>query len=332
MAISLVTGGAGFIGAHVAKKCLRRGDHCVILDDLSGGFEENIPEGCTFIRGSIADASLVNKLFASFKFDYVYHMAAYAAEGLSHFIRRFNYTNNIIGTVTLVNAAVNSKNVKRFVFTSSIAVYGSAQVPMLEATTPVPEDPYGIAKYASELDIKAAAHMFDLPYTIFRPHNVYGEGQNIGDRYRNVVGIFINRAMQGMALPVFGDGLQTRAFTYVDDIIPQIVDCVSNDRAVNRTFNIGSEQPYTVLDVARAVSLAFGGDLPVEHLHHRNEVVHAFSSNELCASVFGASHSTPLNEGVRKMALWAISNGVKSTRSFNGIEIMSRLPQGWEAE
>src|SRR6476620_795770 len=155
---SLVTGGAGFIGSHVAKHCLEMGHEVVVLDDLSGGFVDHLPDNVTFIEGTINDENLVNQLFAEHKFDYVYHLAAYAAEGLSHFIRRFNYTNNLIGSINLINASVNHK-VKCFVFTSSIAVYGKGQLPMTEDLVPMPEDPYGVSKYAVELDLKAAHEM-----------------------------------------------------------------------------------------------------------------------------------------------------------------------------
>ncbi|MFM7057800.1 MAG: NAD-dependent epimerase/dehydratase family protein, partial [Planctomycetota bacterium] len=196
----LVTGGAGFLGSHLTRHLLSEpsfeGMQIVVLDDLSGGFLENVPESSRvhFVEGSIADPELIERLFRENTFAYVFHLAAYAAEGLSHFIRRFNYTNNLIGSVNLINAAVRH-NVQHFVFTSSIAVYGSGQVPMRESMLPQPEDPYGIAKLAVELDLKAAHEQFGLNWTIFRPHNVYGEFQNIGDRYRNVVGIFMNRIM-----------------------------------------------------------------------------------------------------------------------------------------
>ena len=169
MPTSLVTGGAGFIGSHVAKHCLALGHDVVVLDDLSGGFEDNVPAGADFCRGSITDVRVIQELFAEHKFDYVYHLAAYAAEGLSHFIRRYNYENNVLGTINLVNAAVNAETVKRFVFTSSIAVYGAAQNPMTESTTPMPEDPYGVAKYACEMDLRAAHEMFGLNYTDLPP-------------------------------------------------------------------------------------------------------------------------------------------------------------------
>src|SRR5262245_14871548 len=155
MPVSLVTGGAGFIGSHVAEHLVEMGHQVVVLDDLSGGFADNVPKEAAFVRGSILDRELIETLFQEHNFAYVYHLAAYAAEGLSHFIRRFNYHNNLVGTMNLVNESARC-GVKCFVFTSSIAVYGSAPVPMTEATTPQPEDPYGIAKYAVELDLMAA--------------------------------------------------------------------------------------------------------------------------------------------------------------------------------
>src|SRR5205807_4840855 len=154
------------------------GHDVVVLDDLSGGFADNVDGRARLVEGSITDHELVDGLVASEGPDHVFHLAAYAAEGLSHFIRRFNYTNNVIGSINVINAAVRAETVERFVFTSSIAVYGPAQTPMTEDVVPEPEDPYGIGKYAVELDLAAAKRMFGLDYTVFRPHNVYGELQN----------------------------------------------------------------------------------------------------------------------------------------------------------
>jgi len=192
---SLVTGGAGFIGSHLTDELISLGHRVIVLDNLSGGFIRNINKKAIFVRGSINNTKLLNKLFNKYHFDFIYHLAAYAAEGLSPFIRRFNYQNNLIGSINLINLSIKHK-IKRFIFTSSIAVYGSNQVPMVETLTPQPEDPYGISKYAVELDLIAANKMFGLEYVIFRPHNVYGERQNHGDPYRNVLGIFINNIMQ----------------------------------------------------------------------------------------------------------------------------------------
>src|ERR1700685_4247965 len=230
MPTSLVTGGAGFMGSHVAENLLNMGHEVVVLDDLSGGFEENVPKRATFVRGTILDHELVDRLFDRHSFQYVYHLAAYAAEGLSHFIKRFNYSNNLIGSVNLINASVNH-GVKCFVFTSSIAVYGAGQSPMSEDMIPVPEDSYGISKLAVEQELRVSHEMFGLDYVVFRPHNVYGERQNIGDRYRNVVGIFMNQLLRGEPMTMFGDGNQQRAFSHIEDVAPLIAASVDYPEA-----------------------------------------------------------------------------------------------------
>src|SRR5450759_2239010 len=232
----LITGVAGFIGSHVADHCLRQGFDVVGVDDLSGGFLENVPQGVDFRLGSVTDVAFVERLWLSQRYDYVFHLAAYAAEGLSHFIRRFNYETNLIGSINLINLSVLHE-IRCFVFTSSIAVYGRNQLPMTEELTPQPEDPYGVSKYAVELDLRAARHQFGLDYVVFRPHNVYGAHQNIGDKYRNVIGIFMNQILQGKPLTIFGDGTQTRAFSYIDDVAPVIARSVSNPKAYGEVFN-----------------------------------------------------------------------------------------------
>src|SRR5712664_1743924 len=257
MSTSLVTGGAGFIGSHVADELLSRGHKVIVLDDLSGGFEDNVPSGASFVNGSILDTELIDRLFDRHHFTYVYHLAAYAAEGLSHFIKRFNYNNNLIGSVNLINASVNY-GVRCFVFTSSIAVYGAGQSPMTEQMLPLPEDSYGIAKVAVENELKVTHEIFGLDYVIFRPHNVYGERQNIGDRYRNVVGIFMNQLMKGEPMTIFGDGQQQRAFTHIDDVAPILSVSVEVAGARNEIFNVGADVPYTVSDLARTVAAAMG--------------------------------------------------------------------------
>ena len=326
---SLVTGGAGFIGSHVAKHCLKLGHEVVVLDDLSGGFADNVPPGAVFREGSDTDAGLIAELFRQHRFDYVYHLAAYAAEGLSHFIRAYNYQNNVLGTVNLLNASVNAETVRRFVFTSSIAVYGAAQNPMTEATAPTPEDPYGVAKYACELDLRAAHEMFGIDYTVFRPHNVYGEHQNIGDRYRNVIGIFMNQIMQGQPMTMFGDGSQTRAFTHVDDVGPIIARCVDVSASANEVFNIGAETPTSVRDLAGVVARTFGVEPEIRCLEARKEVVDAFSTSEKLQSVFGRQTYIPLAEGVARMAAWAKAKGPRTTAPFTGIEVLKNLPASW---
>jgi UDP-glucose 4-epimerase len=324
----LITGGAGFIGAHVSRELLKLGQKVVILDDLSGGFEENIPQNALFIKGSITDTRLLEDLFQTHQFDYVYHLAAYAAEGLSHFIRRFNYENNLMGSINLINESVKHK-VKCFVFTSSIAVYGKGQLPMSENLTPLPEDPYGIAKLAVEQDLKCAHEMFGLEFIIFRPHNVYGEYQNLGDKYRNVVGIFMNQLMQGNPLTIFGDGSQSRAFSYVGDIAPTIANSVNVPAAKNQLFNIGADAQFTVAELAKEVCKVMGKEGQIRYLEARNEVAHAYSSHEKATAIFGTSKITSLPEGLKKMADWALRTGSKKSSVFSNIEIKEKIPAIW---
>ena len=310
METCLVTGGAGFIGSHVAKNLIDRGYKVIVLDDLSGGFMDNVPSKAEFIEGTITNKSLINEVVKQQKIDFIFHLAAYAAEGLSHFIKRFNYENNLIGSINLINAAVNY-NVRCFVFTSSIAVYGTAQLPMTEDMTPKPEDSYGIAKYAVELELKETHEMFGLNYIIFRPHNVYGEHQNIGDRYRNVIGIFMNQLMNDKNMTIFGDGLQTRAFTYIDDVAPVIAKSIEVKNSYNEVFNIGADKAYTVNELAKIVAKKFKKEFKIDYLEQRKEVVHAFSDHKKLENIFGNNPKIRLEEGIEKMAKWALKVGPK---------------------
>jgi len=327
----LVTGVAGFIGSHVAARALKLGARVTGVDDLSGGFMSNVPEGTNFVRASVMDHRELADIWQIHgPFDYVYHLAAYAAEGLSHFIRRFNYQNNVIGSVNIINECLRHE-VKCLVFTSSIAVYGANQLPMTEDLTPSPEDPYAISKYAVELDLAAAQRLFGLNYIIFRPHNVYGEGQNIGDPYRNVVGIFMNQVMRGQPLTIFGDGTQTRAFSYIDDVAPVIAQSPFQPAVYNQVFNIGADQPCSVLELARTLCDAFGTKTDIRFLPARKEVEHAFADHSRVRTAFGLGNPTPLYIGVARMASWALKTGPRPPTPFAAIEVDRELPPSWRA-
>lgn len=331
MSTVLVTGAAGFVGSHVCDHLIESGYKVVALDDLSGGFADNVNPRAKFVEGSVNDAALVNDLFAEHQFAYVFHLAAYAAEGLSHFIRSFNYRNNLIGSINLINASINAGTVKCFVFTSSIAVYGANQLPMREDNTPQPEDPYGIAKFAVEQDLKSAHEMFGLNYIIFRPHNVYGERQNIGDPYRNVVGIFMNQIMQGKKLTIFGDGMQTRAFSHIDDVAPVIAKSIEIPEAYNEVFNIGADTPYTVKELATLVCDAFEVKEQIDFLEARNEVVHAYSSHDKVHQYFGnLIKNITLKEGIDRMVKDAKAKGPRQGAKFKNIEVEKNMPPAWK--
>jgi UDP-glucose 4-epimerase len=324
----LVTGVAGFIGSHVAEQLLRRGHEVVGVDDLSGGFTDNVPKGTVFVEGTVLDAALLARLFGEHRITHVFHLAAYAAEGLSHFIRRFNYTNNVVGSMNVLNEAVKAE-VRCFVFTSSIAVYGAAQTPMREALKPEPEDPYGIAKYAVEMDLKAARHMFGMDSIVFRPHNVYGERQHIGDRYRNVIGIFMNQLMRGEPMSIFGDGTQTRAFSYIGDVAPLIADAIDVPGALNQTFNVGADESTTVNELATLVATAMGKEPRIKHLEARNEVLHAVADHSKVSQLFGYRAQWTLERGLEQMAEWARRVGPREPSRRAAVEVDRNLPQSW---
>ncbi|MBF0216288.1 MAG: NAD-dependent epimerase/dehydratase family protein [Candidatus Omnitrophica bacterium] len=328
MAAILVTGGAGFIGSHVSDELIKKGHKVVAIDDLSGGFRENVSKDAVFLEGTVLDQVFIKYLFDRYQFDHVFHLAAYAAEGLSHFIKRFNYSNNLIGSVNLINASVIHK-VKCFIFTSSIAVYGKNQLPMDENMVPRPEDPYGIAKYAVEQELRVSKEMFGLDYIVFRPHNVYGEKQNIGDKYRNVIGIFMNQIMLDKPMPIFGDGSQTRAFSYIADIAPLIAGSIEEPSARGEIFNIGAEKPYTVLELANTAAKAMGVRANIVHLKERSEVRHAYCDHSKARKFLGEHAATTLEDGIGRMAEWAKRVGPRKSKIFADIEITENLPESW---
>lgn len=318
----------GFVGSHVADHCLALGMEVVGIDDFSGGTSDNVPKGVEMVIGDLRDASLVRSLWDRGPFNCIYHLAAYAAESLSHYIRRFNYENNLLASVNLLNEAVQHET-EMFVFASSSAVYGQSSGPFTELVLPRPFDPYGIAKYAFEMDLQAAHRLFGIEYIIWRPHNIYGERQNIVDHYRNVVGIFMNQVLQGEAMTVVGDGLQSRAFSHVDDVAPWIARSPLIPAARNEIFNIGADTSHTVLELAERVAAALGQECRIRHLLARLEPSHLRVDHAKFRRIFEAPEAVCLEEGVRKMAAWARGLKHRPTARFEGIEILRNLPEHW---
>ncbi|WP_164103755.1 NAD-dependent epimerase/dehydratase family protein [Candidatus Laterigemmans baculatus] len=330
---AIVTGVAGFIGSHVADRLLARGYRVLGIDDLSGGFRENVPAAVDF--EPLSCNAPLDDLFKAYRPDAVFHLAAYAAEGLSHHIPHFNYQNNVLGTVNVL-AASQRAAAGHFVFTSSIAVYGhpTGGGAFREADACHPCDPYGIAKLACEQQIRAAHDYFGGPtYTLFRPHNVYGPRQNIADLYRNVVGIFMRCGLQGEPFPIFGDGSQTRSFSYITPVAEAIAAAATEPAAKNQTFNIGGDQPTSVAELATAVAEVLGVERKIATLEPRNEVQHAHADHEKAARVFpeALGESVELREGLQRMAAQVRTAPIPSpTPCPAPIELPARLPPRWQ--
>ena len=231
-----------------------------------------------------------------------------------------------------------------FVFTSSIAVYGSIfddqlkvadskaeSSPVAEDIKPAPEDPYGISKYAFELDLKAAHELFGIDFVIFRPHNVYGPHQNMFDKYRNVVGIFINQIFHDRPLTVFGDGEQTRAFSYISDVAPVIADGPLVAKARNEIFNVGADTPYTVNVLSDEIKDALGKpDHPIKKEPARLEVVNAVSNHDKVKAYFGVPEAVSLKDGLAKTITWYKDQGsMFKPVEFESVEIIENMPPSW---
>lgn len=324
----LVTGAAGFIGSHVTDILIDQGHNVIALDDLSGGFEENVNPKAEFVKTNLMEAEVVDKVIRENSVDTVYHIAAYAAEGLSPFIKRFNYENNLISSVNLLNSSIRH-GVKTFLFTSSMAVYGGQTPPFHEGLPRMPKDSYAIAKASVENEIEICHEMWGLDYVIIRPHNVYGERQNISDPYRNVIGIFMNRIMHGQPPLIYGDGEQTRAFSYIGDVASCIARAPFVKKALGQIINLGAADPFTINKLAEVVLEVMGSDLKPVHVPKRHEVKHAFCTTDKSVKILGYKTNFSLEAGVKRMADWAKKVGPQKPQVWDEYEIYKNIPPYW---
>lgn len=325
----LITGVAGLIGSQFANYLLNSVDNIEIvgIDNLSGGYIDNVPERINFQKMDLIRNNIEN-IFKNYKIDYIYHFAAWAAEGASPFMRQFNYETNVIATVRLINMAIKY-NVKRFIFTSSMAVYGHGNPPFDEKDIPKPVDPYGISKYAVELDLQVANEQHKLEYCIIRPHNVYGINQNIWDNYRNVLGIWIRKLLNDQPITIFGDGQQQRAFTYIDDILKPLWIAGISEKTNREIINLGGTEPITILNAAETLRQVIGGG-QIEFLEQRHEVKNAFSTYQKSIDLLDFKHQTSLEVGLKKMWNWAKIQPNRKVIKWQNYEIENGLYNFWK--
>jgi UDP-glucose 4-epimerase len=322
----LVTGGAGFIGSWVTHQLALWGHEVAVLDDLSGGYRQNLSPDVPFWKADLTNEEEVSAAVSHHRPEVIVHAAAYAAEGLSHWMRRYCYTQNLIGWANLANAAVRH-DVRRIVACSSMAVYGPQEPPFTEQMVPQPADPYGAAKAAMEVDLRALSEVHGIEWMVVRPHNVYGPRQNLADPYRNVVAIFMRQALAGDPLTVFGDGGQVRAFSFVDDVARVIARCATDDAC--EVLNVGGEEPITIRELADRVLAATGSSSEVVHLPPRHEVRDAFCEHRALRRLYGRWEPTPMEVGLGQMAEWAKGLTIGPLRSYD-YEVRDRLYEAWK--
>jgi UDP-glucose 4-epimerase len=302
----LITGVAGLLGSRLANWIIENTNYQVIgIDDLSGGYSENIHNKVKFYKFNLNDLDALKGVFEKEKIDIVYHFAAYAAEGLSPFIRKYNYDNNLITSTNLITCSIQH-SISRFVFASSMSVYGDKYKPPFdENMKQAPIDPYAVAKYAVEMDLEIAFKQHGLNYTIVRPHNFYGINQNIWDKYRNVLGIWIYQLLNKQNPTIFGDGSQVRAFSYVDDSILPFWNASQKKNCIGEIINLGGIKEYTINDACNLLINVTGKNVKPVYLEARHETKYAWSTWEKSVKLLDFKHKVDLEEGLSKMWVWA---------------------------
>ena len=303
----LITGNAGLLGSKMADWLLAyQPEYEVVgIDNLFGGYVENVNPKVVFYKRDLSTDSITD-IFDKHDFEYVFHFAAYAPEGLSPFMRMFTDRNNMLSMDNIINECVSHK-VKRLIFTSSMAVYGNGEnygKRFKEYDTPRPIDPYAVSKYACELNIRNAGAIHGLDWCIVRPHNLYGPNQNIWDRYRNVLGIWMYRILNNEPIYIYGNGQQTRAFSYVDDCLEPLWKTATLKNASKQIFNLGATKAYTINEAAE-ILCKITGYSNIEHKEARYEVKHAVPSSIKSKDFLDYEDKTSLEEGLRIMWEWA---------------------------
>ena len=330
MSTVLITGVAGLLGSRLADYIIETHPEYQVIgvDDLSGGYLENVNPKVEFFNFNIIGDS-ISLIFKKYKPTYVFHLAAYAAEGLSPFIRTFNYDNNLKATAYIVNECIKH-DVKRLVFTSTLAVYGHGEGGYFNETqTPKPIDPYGVAKYACEMDIQIAGEQHGLDWCIIRPHNVYGIKQNIWDKYRNVLGIWMFQHMNNEPMTIFGDGEQTRAFSYIDDSLIPLWTAAILPEASKQIINVGGVEEHSINEAA-AILQEIIGSVNILHLEGRHEVKHSIPTWQKSVDILKFEHKTNLKNGLIEMWNWAQSQPARKRFEWPSYELEKGIYSFWK--
>ena len=326
----LITGVAGFMGSHLADAFLAKGYDVVGIDNLLGGYEENVPSGVDFHNIDLDDLELIQPLFEDV--DLVVHTACTAYEGLSVFSPSLVVRNTMQITTNIMSACVKAK-VKKIVHLSSMARYGTQEVvPFVESMTPKPQDPYGIAKYGAELMIKNIADTHGLDYVILVPHNIIGPRQKFDDPYRNVASIMINRMLQGKQPIIYGNGEQKRCFSFMQDVTDPLMIACETDVAHGRIVNIGPDEEFvTINELAYKLSIILDFKLEPIYMPGRpQEVFHANCSANLSREILNYKTTTSLEAGLVELVNWIKSKGAREFNYHLPLEFVTdKTPKTW---
>jgi UDP-glucose 4-epimerase len=325
----LITGVAGFLGSRLADWIIEHIPDAEVIgiDNLSGGYKENLHDLVEFFPVDILDDK-VSEVFSTYRPDYVFHFAAFAAEGLSPFVRSHNYRNNLEATSKIVTECIKN-DVTRLIFSSTMGVYGDNPTPFYESDQPNPIDPYGIAKYACELDIRVAGEHHGLDWCIIRPHNVYGIKQNIWDRYRNVLGIWMYQHVNGLPMTIYGDGEQTRAFSYIDDCLEPLWKSSQESSCSKQIINLGGTKYYSMNEANEIIRKVMGGGT-LSYKEKRYEVKNAYSSYQKSIDLLGYNDKTSLIDGLTTMWNWGKTQPNRVSKRFDHYELDKGLYSFWK--
>jgi len=343
----LITGVAGLLGSNLAHWLINNTDDIFVIgiDDLSGGYIENLPTNQNrfkFIEhrlGHIKPDEQLTSLITE-DVDYVYHFAAYAAEGLSPFMRVFNFENNCGSTAEVINFCIE-KGVKRLVYSSSMSVYGNGDPNIdysklgyrFNENEPLrPIDPYGVSKMACEYDIKIAGEQHGLDWCIIRPHNIFGPRQNIWDKYRNVLGIWMWQIIHDEPILIYGDGTQVRAFTYIDNNLPCFWRAATEPAASKQIINVGGIIPKSINEMADAVLKSSGRSVHYDKVHKekRHEVHYAVPSYQKSIDILKYEDTIGLEEGLKRMWGWVITQPDHIRKKWDNYEITKGIYSYWK--
>ena len=325
----LVTGVAGFLGSHLAEKLSQMNNKVIGVDNMIGGYEDNVPKNINFFNIDCCNLKKMNEVMKDV--DVVFHCAATAHEGLSVFSPVEITKNNYLASVSVFTSAVANK-VKRIIFCSSMARYGDQKTPFTEDMIPKPIDPYAISKVAAENVLINLCELNNIEWVIAVPHNIIGPRQKYDDPFRNVVSIMINRMLQKKAPIIYGDGKQKRCFSYIDDCISCLLPMLDQKNLNKQIINIGPDEEFvTINEISEICSNITGSNLkPIHKKDRPREVKHATCSAEKARKILNYKTKTDLKSGILKTYEYIKKRGSLPFNYHINIEINNELtPEVW---